>query len=122
MLLSGHKEGCRCLECSNEMKAHKQWSKPLWNARAYRNVDGEIPLLDQLTASRDNNKLAERMMKAIDSMAGRKKEILRLILLDKSFNEIASILNLSKGTVQTYYNRSIKELKALLSSEDTNNE
>lgn len=65
--------------------------------------------------STEHDQLKDKMLLAIKAMKGRKYEVWHLLLQNKTLGEIAIILGMSKGSVQTYYKRGIKEIRKLCS-------
>lgn len=67
----------------------------------------------ELQESEKHRQLKDKMLFAIEAMQGRKREVWKLLLQNKSLSDIALILRISKGSVQTYYKRGIKEIRQL---------
>ena len=77
-----------------------------------QDVSDEFTLAD-LQPSAKHEKLKQAMLSAINAMRGRKAEVWKLLLQDKTQDDIARILNISRSSVETYYKRGIKEIRRL---------
>lgn len=84
------------------------------NEKAYENYvgNGDESILanpDQLPEQSSGPSSPQRLMgEAITHLQGRQKEVYLLVMReDKSLGEAAEILQISKGTVQTYLDRAI---------------
>lgn len=76
----------------------------------YKDSEG----LGKWIESSKHRQIKQCLYSAIQAMNGRQREVFELFLQNKTFDEIAAILNLTKGAVYTYYRRGIKAIKKLV--------
>lgn len=61
-----------------------------------------------------HDRLMAKMLSAVDSMTGRKFEVWTLLLQGKTQEDIAAILGIKRSTVQSFYKRGIKQIRAIV--------